>query len=248
MRKKFNHIVNTATFIFATLLVVLCMLCSASSMAQDSDRMNEESWKEATKGVDYGSLKDQEQEEEEEYETQEQEEEEADSSFWDWDIGISQTLLKVVSISLIVILLTFVLVKLLGNRIGFGKLKEKKLSFSLEDVEENLEESDLQRFKREAIDKKDFKTAIRILYLMILKDLSIQNKIAWKREKTNSQYVREMRGKEGFREFRELTRSFEYVWYGEMPFSATDYQQLLPAFSSFLDSLEQQNGKSNEKE
>jgi hypothetical protein len=82
---------------------------------------------------------------------------------------------------------------------------------------------------------------------MILKDLSIQDKIEWRREKTNSQYVREMRGKDGFQEFRELTRSFEYVWYGEAPISATDYQKLLPSFSSFLNTLEQQNGKSNEK-
>ncbi|MFZ6051991.1 DUF4129 domain-containing protein [Halocola ammonii] len=247
MRKKFNPIRNIVFTIFAVLLVALSLLTPATSIAQESDRMNEESWEEATEGVNYGNTKEQE-EEEEEIEPQEEDKEDSDSSFWNWDIGISQTLLKVLSISLIVILLTFVLVRLLGNRIGFGKLKEKKLSFTLEDVEENLEESDLERFKREALDKKDFKTAIRILYLMILKDLSIQNKIAWKREKTNSQYVREMRGNEGFKEFRDLTRSFEYVWYGEMPFSATDYQKLLPAFSSFLDRLEQQNSKSNEKE
>lgn len=244
MRKKFNPN-KIAPHFLLSLLVVLLLTTALTSLAQEPDRMNEDAWKEATDGVDYGSLN--EPEEEEEEEENEEEEEDSDSSFWNWNIGINPTFLKVLSISLIVILLTFVLVKLLGNRVGFGKLKEKELSFSLEDIEENLEETDLERFKREALEKKDFKTAIRILYLMILKDLSIQNKIEWKREKTNSRYVREMRGKEGFNEFRDLTRSFEYVWYGDMPFSASDYQQLLPAFSSFLDSLEQQNGKSNEK-
>ena len=247
MRKNPNW-QNIAYCLVVGLLLTLTSITLPVS-AQEPDRMEENAWKEATDGINYGNLEEPEQEEEEEdYDPDAGEaEEDDDSSFWNWDIGISPTFLKVLSISIIVILLTFVLVKLLGNKIGFGKLKEKKLSFSLEDVEENLEETDLERFKREALEKKDFKTAIRILYLMILKDLSIQDKIEWRREKTDSQYVREMRGKDGFQEFRELTRSFEYVWYGEAPISATDYQKLLPSFSSFLNTLEQQNGKSNEK-
>lgn len=247
MRKNLNF-QHIAWWIIPSILLASILVVPSPTSAQEPNRVDKEAWEDAIEGIDYGTLEQEEKDEGEEEEEDSFTDEVKDDnpSSWNWDIGINPTFLKVLSISLIVILLTFILVKLLGHRVGFGKLKQKKLSFSLEDVEEHLEETDLERFKREALEKKDFKTAIRILYLMILKDLSLQGKIEWKREKTNSQYVREMRGKEGFREFRDLTRSFEYVWYGEAPISASDYQKLLPTFSNFLDVLEQQNN-SNEK-
>lgn len=238
MRKKLNQ---KNSIVFWASLLLWVVLAGSPYSAPAQDRMDEQAWEEATEGRSYGDTERQ-KEEKEENEVLKNDSI-SDSS---WGISLNPTLVKVILISLVVVLLAFVLVKLLGSNIGSGKLKKKELSFSLEDIEENLEETDLERFKREALQKEDYKTAIRIFYLMIIKSLSETGKIKWRREKTNRQFVQEMRRKDGYKKFRDITLSFEIVWYGNAPFSARDYQTLLPEFSQFLENIQKDSGHEQE--
>lgn len=108
------------------------------------------------------------------------------------------------------------------------------LGLSLEDIEENFQELALEDFIRNAIERKEFALAIRLYYLAVLKELAAQELIRWKKDKTNLDYIREMRPTELGAPFREITRIFEWAWYGQQPVSEADFNLLEPKMKFFL--------------
>jgi hypothetical protein len=145
---------------------------------------------------------------------------------------------KVVVVTVVIIALVFLLWKIFGNTkfLKNKKIKGGEFSF-LDEAEENLEESDLERFLREALEKKQYKVAVRIYYLMSIKELMQQNFIVWKKNKTNFEYLTEMRERKEFEHFRSLTRAFEIVWYGDVEIEEKEFIVLSPSFNSFINSI-----------
>lgn len=146
--------------------------------------------------------------------------------------------IKVIVVTLVIIALVFLLWKIFGNAkfLKNKKIKGGEFSF-LDEAEDNLEESDLERFLREALEKKQYKVAVRIYYLMSIKELMQQNFIVWKKNKTNFEYLTEMRERKEFEHFRSLTRAFEIVWYGDVEIEEKEFVVLSPSFSSFINSI-----------
>ncbi len=70
-----------------------------------------------------------------------------------------------------------------------------------------------------AVERKDYKLAIRLVYLQTLKYLSDNKLIDWQTYKTPTEYLYEMKRKEVKEEFRQLTHRFLMVRYGN--FDAT---------------------------
>jgi hypothetical protein len=86
---------------------------------------------------------------------------------------------------------------------------------------------------RDAIEKGNYRYAIRLHYLRTLKDLSDRSLIAWKPEKTNLQYIQEMSRHPDAAAFEQLTDIFDWVWYGEFEVDAQNYTALLAPFDQF---------------
>ena len=111
------------------------------------------------------------------------------------------------------------------------------VEITLDNLDEYLHETDLDRFLREALEKSDYPLAVRIYYLQIIKSLSEKNAIKWSREKTNRDYLRETREYRLGESFRVATRAYERVWYGNQTLSATDYARLEPEFKNLLSAI-----------
>jgi len=84
-------------------------------------------------------------------------------------------------------------------------------------VNENLDQK-----INEAINSKSYRLAIRYMYLKTLKVLSDNNLITLHAKSTNQDYVRQLYNYDNLGQFRQLTRIYEYVWYGE--FDPTEIQ------------------------
>jgi hypothetical protein len=82
----------------------------------------------------------------------------------------------------------------------------------------------------EAIGNKNFRLAVRLLYLQTLKTLADRNLIDWRINKTNSDYVKEVAEKPWQALFSKLTIQFEYAWYGETNVNADRFETLRQAF------------------
>ena len=100
------------------------------------------------------------------------------------------------------------------------------VEITLDNLDEYLHETDLDRFLREALAQDNFPLAVRLYYLQIIKNLSEKNAIHWSREKTNRDYLREMRGHSSAENFREATQIYERVWYGNQRLTAEEYAAL----------------------
>jgi len=103
-----------------------------------------------------------------------------------------------------------------------------------ENLEAYLHETDLERFLREALARGDFPQALRIYYLQVIKSLSESGLILWSREKTNRDYLREMRTNPLSLDFQHVTHTFERVWYGNTALNQEEFTQLEPAFKALI--------------
>lgn len=134
-------------------------------------------------------------------------------------------------------LIVFVLVKMGFLESNTRIAQSNQGPVLLEQIEDNLHESDLEKALRLALDAKDYRMAIRLYYLTIIKELSLRDWIKWKRDKTNGQYVREMVDKPEGKNFRTLTTAFERAWYSDEEIVLKHYEVLSPQFQSFISSL-----------
>jgi hypothetical protein len=148
---------------------------------------------------------------------------------------------QIIILTIVIAFLIYFLVRFLSDR---GSMKDKKIlqkEYSLGHLEENLENSDMEHFLALALESGDYRTAIRVFYLTIIKNLHEQKLILWKKEKTNFDYVRELRGSVHYDSFRSATRAFELVWYGNAQIAEKEYLHLEPVFRRFIQNMK--NGK-----
>jgi len=104
-------------------------------------------------------------------------------------------------------------------------------------LDQYLHETDLERFLRAALANGNYALAIRLYYLQAIKDLSERGNIKWAKEKTNRDYLREMRNHPQHDNFRSATRTFERVWYGNEGLRADEFARLEPQFKSLIDNV-----------
>ena len=97
--------------------------------------------------------------------------------------------------------------------------------------------TELQRLLQEALSRGDYRGAVRIYFIFIIRDLAQKKWIQWEKEKTNFQYLREMSGKNEFDDFNRSVSFFEIIWYGQREIDQQTFEQIRPNFTRFLDKL-----------
>ena len=80
---------------------------------------------------------------------------------------------KVFFFILVIGLLAYITLRLMGNAVFLSnkRVDDKDLEYSIDKIEEDIHQSDLEGFARHALDKQDYKLAIRLYFLQILKNL-----------------------------------------------------------------------------
>jgi len=120
------------------------------------------------------------------------------------------------------------------------KIAQDGVEITVDNIEQYLQESDLAHFLREAIAQGNYALAIRLYYLQVIKTLSEKNTVAWSLNKTNRDYLREMAQHRMFPLFRNITRTYERVWYGNQALDLHGFKRLEPEFKSLLSALSSQ--------
>jgi hypothetical protein len=91
----------------------------------------------------------------------------------------------------------------------------------------------------------NFRECVRIHFMFILKELIELNSIDWKLEKTNNDYLNEVRNARGWDAFEECVRIYDLVWYGDYEITQAEYQLLSPVLVNYYQSLQTIHGKKN---
>ncbi|MVM29591.1 DUF4129 domain-containing protein [Spirosoma sp. HMF4905] len=102
-----------------------------------------------------------------------------------------------------------------------------------ENLAENIHEIDFDTAVEEAVTRRNFRLATRLLYLQTLKRLTDAGRITYKPDKTNRQYVYELANSPLQVDFETLTRQFEFIWYGDFPVDESRFGQLRQQFRQF---------------
>lgn len=97
--------------------------------------------------------------------------------------------------------------------------------------EEDIRDMEFESLLDKAINEKRYRYAVRLLYLQSLRQLHEGGVIRWSIDKTNHEYLREVRDRELKPIFKEVTFLFEYIWYGEFP---VDKDHFYTARGSFV--------------
>lgn len=196
---------------------------------QENRPIDKAAWNKASNGIDYSG------------EPEKPAKEKAEP--WDFNFqfpelfGYILQFLGILTVAALIFLIVWLIVRNSSKNRAVQNANTQISASNLQQLEENLLESDLDRALREALEQKDYRLAIRIYYLAIIKELNAKRIINWKRDKTNGQYVFELLGTDHHAAFRDLTLDFERVWYGEISITETDYQVLSPRFSQFIEGL-----------
>ncbi len=113
----------------------------------------------------------------------------------------------------------------------------KELDIRIEHIEDNLEEVNIPKLITKYETEKDYRTVVRLLYLEIIKSLAEKRMIKWKKEKTNNDYLREVKNTPVFKPLKETTLVFEKIWYGNYPVTMDLFLSLKPKFDNLLNQI-----------
>lgn len=94
-------------------------------------------------------------------------------------------------------------------------------------------ESDFDSFIQQAVAEGNYRLAIRYHFLKTLHLLAAKNWVLLAADKTNYQYVREIKNFDYQNGFSQLTLNYEYVWYGEFAIEEMIYRKLHKEFNDF---------------
>lgn len=125
-----------------------------------------------------------------------------------------------------------------GSQIMRQHTKSKVI---LTEEEELLMKRDLESLAEQAISNQEPRLAIRYLYLHCIKRLDMKRIINYTNEKTNYEYIKEIKIEEISRNFRQLTLFYEQTWYGDLVFDEIyfdNFKQQYQAFHNILDQKE----------
>lgn len=141
---------------------------------------------------------------------------------------------KYIAEAIVVALLIFIIIKLAGLNISNIFRREPAViqvpySESLENIHQITFEEEIEK----ALNQRNYRLAIRLLYLSTLKQLNDAHLIHWQLEKTNSTYLNELSDVGQRQSFGVLTRQFEYVWYGDFPVDRQSFQNINTLFHDF---------------
>jgi hypothetical protein len=107
------------------------------------------------------------------------------------------------------------------------------------DIETALEEdaNDIDSLLNNTIKNGNYRLAVRYLYLQVLSKLAERKLIEINTNKTNYEYVNEVRRHKFANEFASITLQYEYVWYGEYPVDQRLFEQIRGSFNQFNKNL-----------
>ena len=170
--------------------------------------VSSDAWQKATSGMNYSDDVPKAKKEEEPRQR--------DLPNFNWDTAFWAGFAKIFSIIILILLIGLVIYQVIQSPSNQTVRATDGTPITFDNLDAYIQETDLERFLREAIAGGNYSQAVRIYYLQVIKELSQQEAIQWSREKTNRDYLREMRSHVLSSDFRSATHAYEEVWYGNL--------------------------------
>ena len=111
-----------------------------------------------------------------------------------------------------------------------------KRRFTDEEAEEATDDIFAIPYQREiekAVSAGNYRFAVRLMFLQLLKSLSERKIIQYKPDRTNFDYLVQLGTTRYYPDFFRITRNYEYSWYGKFEINRATYDQIKKEFDEF---------------
>jgi hypothetical protein len=95
---------------------------------------------------------------------------------------------------------------------------------------DDINQVDLDKWLKQALESDNLKAAIRVYFLITLRNLQDAGLVKYQKDKTNRDYIFEMANKPHAEQFREVTQTYEWVWYGDQEIDKQQFDVLQSTF------------------
>ena len=139
---------------------------------------------------------------------------------------------------LIILFVIYLIVRAILNKEGMWIFGRQRKSIRTEDaMAENIHEMDFGQLVSETKAANNYRLTIRYYYLWLLKKMAAREIIDWHWEKTNSDYIYEIKDSGLKKDFEYLSYLYDYSWYGEFTLDEAAFEKAEKAFRKTLNTL-----------
>ena len=143
---------------------------------------------------------------------------------------VFQTLLW---LAIIVGFATFLIMYLSNSNVGLFR-KSSNITIKEDNVDTNdIFSINYQREIDKAVGMSNYRLAVRLMFLRLLKNLSDKNIIQYKQDSTNFDYLLQLQPTGMYADFFKLTRNYEYSWYGQFDIDKEKFDVIKNDFDKF---------------
>ena len=153
-------------------------------------------------------------------------------------VGILALILRILPYIILLLILGLLIkffLKVNMNTIISGKTE--KGNVLLTEDEEIINSKNIQSLIDKAISQKNYRLAVRYYYLLVLQKLQEKEVIEWEPQKTNEDYVREIKQKTIVDEFKNMTYLYDFVWYGNFEINELEFSKVASKFNDLTTSI-----------
>jgi len=96
--------------------------------------------------------------------------------------------------------------------------------------EDLMNKPNIQALIDAAISENNYRLAIRYHYILILQRLDASKSIVWEQQKTNVDYIKEIKNRDVKSDFKHLTWVYDMIWYGNFEIKQADFIKVQQEF------------------
>ena len=134
----------------------------------------------------------------------------------------------------------FLMIYLSGSNIGLFRRKNKISNTGEEEVTtDDIFAINYQKEIDKAAAAGNYRLAVRLMFLRLLKNMSEKNIIRYQQDKTNLDYLLQLHSTKHYNNFFRITRNYEYSWYGKFDVSEESYRIIRNDFDHFENGISQ---------
>jgi hypothetical protein len=128
---------------------------------------------------------------------------------------------------------------LAGSNVGLFRRKNKLIPNTGEEelVTEDIFAINYQKEIDKAEAGGNYRLAIRLMFLRLLKEMAEKNIIQYKQDRTNLDYLLQLHPTGYYNNFFRITRNYEYSWYGKFDVGEDGYRIIQKDFNQFDNQL-----------
>lgn len=103
--------------------------------------------------------------------------------------------------------------------------------------QEDIATTNWETLLQQALNNNELRLAVRYRYMWLLQLLQHQGLIQYRNDKTNYEYYTELNDTSYKQPFKQLSRQYEYVWYGHFALPAATYKEYGDLFNNLRKQL-----------